>query len=474
MELRTLHRNMRLFSTLSRSFTVRRQSPVLVPTARATPRETNPLSDVDDQQGLCSHISHLHFYKGRNWRNNNEFMRKSGDDDPVKVIKDPVKVIKAALAKTLEPYYPFAGRLKEVQGKKLAVECTGEGVLFVEADADFTLEDFGEGIHPPFPGWQELVFNVPGSNAILHSPLLLIQVTRLQCGGFIFPIRFNHIMADGIGLAHFKIALAEIARGSSAPSVPPVWMRELLIAQDPPRITSSVRHENDVLQSIIRTQLSPEEDFVHKSFFFGKSEIAALRDSLRPHLRSKCSNFVLLTACHWRCRILALQPDPEEDVSVCYTVNARSRLDPPLPLGYYGNAFAISGAQTKAGELMKNPFEYAVELVMKSTARIKEKRFKSATDILSPHGKVPIISLASAYMVSDLTRLGFDEVDFGWGKPVYAGPAAEPIPGVSTFHISATNKQGDRGIVVPMSLPGFVMERLTQEINQMVMSVKED
>ncbi|CAI9111924.1 OLC1v1012268C1 [Oldenlandia corymbosa var. corymbosa] len=374
--------NMRLFSTLSRSLTVRRQRPALVLPAIPTPRETKQLSDVDDQQ------------------------------------------------------------------------------------------DLGEELHPPFPGLEELVFNVPGSNAILHSPLLLIQVTRLQCGGFIFAIRFNHAMADGIGLAQFKIALAEIARGSSAPSVSPVWMRELLIAQDPPRITSSVRHEIDFLPSIIRAQLPPEEDFVRKSFFFGKSEISALRASLPLYLRNKCSDFVVLTACLWRCRIFALQPDPDEEVSVYYTVNARSRFHPPLPIGYYGNALAISGEQTTAGELMKNPYYYAAELVMKSTVRIKEKRFESATDKLSPLGKLPKISLESAYMVSDLTRLGFDEVDFGWGKPVYAGPAAEPIPGISTFHISANNKHGEKGIVVPMSLPGFVMERLSEELKKVVSNSK--
>ena len=91
--------------------------------------------------------------------------------------KDPVRVIREALTKSLVPYYPFAGRLREHHGWKLAVDCTGEGVMFIEADADVGLEHFGDPLLPPFPCLEELIFDVPGSSAILNTPLLLFQVT---------------------------------------------------------------------------------------------------------------------------------------------------------------------------------------------------------------------------------------------------------------------------------------------------------
>ena len=69
-------------------------------------------------------------------------------------------------------------------GWKLAVDCTGEGVLFVEADADVGLEHFGDPLLPPFQCLEELIFDVPDSSAILNTPLLLFQVTSERSSFF--------------------------------------------------------------------------------------------------------------------------------------------------------------------------------------------------------------------------------------------------------------------------------------------------
>ncbi|CAN0830092.1 Benzyl alcohol O-benzoyltransferase [Linum grandiflorum] len=206
-------------------FNVQRREPELVRPAKPTPYEFKPLSDIDDQEGLRFHIPVIQFYKHR----------------PSMAGKDPVAVIRNALANTLVPYYPFAGRLREVQDKKLVVECTGEGVLFIEADAYVRMEDLSEFLQPPFPCFEELLFDVPGSSAVLHSPLLLIQVTRLRCGGFIFALRLHHCMSDASGLVQFMSAVGEIARGKTSPSVPPVWARHVLNARSPPRVTCTHR-----------------------------------------------------------------------------------------------------------------------------------------------------------------------------------------------------------------------------------------
>ena len=72
-------------------------------------------------------------------------------------------------------YFPFASRLKDADNGKLTVDYTVEGVLFVEADADISLEEFGD-LYPPISRGDEFINNVPGSENITNSLLLLIQV----------------------------------------------------------------------------------------------------------------------------------------------------------------------------------------------------------------------------------------------------------------------------------------------------------
>lgn len=147
-------------SPLSLIFNVRRCQPELVPPCKPTPHEVKLLSDIDDQDGLRFQIPLIFIYRHK----------------PSMAEKDPVQIIREGLSKTLVFYYPFAGRLREGPGRKLMVDCTGEGVLFIEANADVTLDQFGDALQPPFPCFQELLYDVPGSEQVTNCPLLLIQV----------------------------------------------------------------------------------------------------------------------------------------------------------------------------------------------------------------------------------------------------------------------------------------------------------
>ncbi|XP_057440721.1 benzyl alcohol O-benzoyltransferase-like [Lotus japonicus] len=436
-------------SPLSLIFNVRRCQPELVPPCKPTPHEVKLLSDIDDQDGLRFQIPLIFIYRHK----------------PSMAEKDPVQVIREGLSKTLVFYYPFAGRLREGPGRKLMVDCTGEGVLFIEADADVTLDQFGDALQPPFPCFQELLYDVPGSEQVTNCPLLLIQVTRLKCGGFVVAIRMNHTMSDGAGLKQFLNALAELCQGASQPSVQPVWQRELLMARDPPHITFNHREYEQVLDT---TKGIGTPIIVDQSFFFGPAEITALRRLIPFHLR-KCTTVDVIAACFWHCRTKALQIDPNDDVRMMVLVNARARFNPPLPVGYYGNGFSYPAAVTTAGKLCRNSIGYAVELIKKAKGEVTEEYMHFVADFMVVNGRC-LFTTVRTCILSDLTRARFEEVNFGWGEALYGGVAkggAGDFPG-ATYMVPHKNEKGEEGIVLPIRLPPEAMKRFAKELDDMI------
>ncbi|XP_047973931.1 benzyl alcohol O-benzoyltransferase-like [Salvia hispanica] len=428
------------------SFKVSRKSPELIRAAKPTPHELRILSDIDDQDGLRFQMPLALIYRY----------------SPSMEGRDPVRVIRDAVAKALVFYYPFAGRLREVATRKLVVECTGEGVLFIEADADATLQQLGT-LLPPIQNLHELLYDVPGSAGVIDCPLMLIQVTRLLCGGFVFAWRYNHTMADGAGIHQFIKAVCELARGAERPSVIPVWERHILCARYPPRET--MRHpEHDIVVDTKRTTIA--HDRVVRHFFFGPTEISTLRQSLPPHLQS-CTKFQIVTACMWRCRTIATFSDPNEVFRVLCVMNIREQMNPPLPQGYYGNAIVYPAAVATAEMLLKNPLHYAVELVRKAIQGATEEFVKSVVDLMVLRGR-PNLTGVQTYLVSSARVF---EVDVGWGQPAYGGVAragVDSFPRAVSYFMRIKNSNGEDGIMVPICLPPKAMDVLVDELQKML------
>ncbi|KAG8382024.1 hypothetical protein BUALT_Bualt05G0033400 [Buddleja alternifolia] len=256
------------------------------------------------------------------------------------------------------------------------VNCNGtEGVLFVEADANVKLEHLGDKILPPCPYTEELQWRVqPDSDSgsiILGCPILYFQVTRFICGGFSLGILTNHTMLDGYGLMLFLNAIGEFAEGVSAPSIPPVWERELMSARSPPRITCT-HNEFDVLSNNESPLNHADDNFILTSVFLGPKEIQSLRNLV--HQISSPSRFELITACLLKCRTIALEPNPNEVIRVAVVINVRHKKEIDLPISaYYGNAIVYPASVSMAGILCGSPLTYAVDLVRRAKSQFREE-----------------------------------------------------------------------------------------------------
>ncbi|KAI4342073.1 hypothetical protein MLD38_026732 [Melastoma candidum] len=380
-------------------FRVRRREPQIIHPASPTTREYLNLSDLDSRFPPRLHIQILLVYRS----------------NPEKTV-DPATVGGDSLARTLVSYYPLAGRIRD---QKLEVECNREGVFFVEADADFSVEEIADEPHSSAPYYGELIHNVPGSEGIIRCPLLLVQVTRLKCGGFTVGVRASHVLMDGSGKGQFLKALVEMARGVAAPSVLPVWKRELLSARDPPC-------------------------FTHKGC-----------DSNRKEHKEQGSGV------------------KKDEVRLTFTVDIRRKVNPALPEGYYGNGVVSTFAVTTAGQLRENPLEYAMSLVRKAKSCVNDEYVRSYVDLIQQK-EAPTAFPGSHYVVSDLTKMGETAADFGWGKPVFAIPStilpSTNFIGTVNYFIRVLGHNGEERVMVPMDMPEQAMERMTRLIQDLQVS----
>ncbi|KAL0397157.1 UNVERIFIED_CONTAM: Shikimate O-hydroxycinnamoyltransferase [Sesamum calycinum] len=83
-------------------------------------------------------------------------------------------VLKAALGRALVPFYPMAGRLKRDEDGRVEIDCNAEGVLFVEAESDGVVDDYGD--FAPTLELRRLIPAVDYSQGISTYPLLVLQV----------------------------------------------------------------------------------------------------------------------------------------------------------------------------------------------------------------------------------------------------------------------------------------------------------
>lgn len=82
--------------------------------------------------------------------------------------------MKAALADALVPFYPMAGRLGRDEDGRIEIDCQGQGVLFVDAETESRIDDFGD--FAPTMELKKLIPAVDYSGDISSFPLLVLQV----------------------------------------------------------------------------------------------------------------------------------------------------------------------------------------------------------------------------------------------------------------------------------------------------------
>ncbi|KAJ8772421.1 hypothetical protein K2173_027598 [Erythroxylum novogranatense] len=420
-------------SSKALQLTVKQEEPTLVAPAEETEKGLYFLSNLD--QNIAVIVRTIYCFKADDRGN-----------------EDAVDVIKNALSKVLVHYYPLAGRLTISTEGKLIVDCTGEGAVFVEAEADCTIEQLGDLTKPDPATLGKLVYDIPGAQNILQIPPLVAQVTKFKFGGFVLGLCMNHCMFDGIGAMEFVNSWGETARGLPL-TVPPFLERNLLKVRNPPKIEFP-HHEFAEIEDISKTSKLYEEEMQYRAFCFDPEKLEKLkRKAIEDGVLTKCTTFEALSAFVWRARCQALRMVPDQQTKLLFAVDGRAKFVPPLPEGYCGNGIVLANAVCKAGEILENSLSFAVGLVHDAVKMVNDDYMRSAIDYFEVTRARP--SLAATLLITTWSKLSFHITDFGWGEPISSGPVALPEKEVVLF---LSHGKERKSINLLLGLPASAME----------------
>ncbi|XP_057727025.1 spermidine coumaroyl-CoA acyltransferase-like [Arachis stenosperma] len=454
---------------------------ILVKPSKPTPSSVISLSTIDNRPELNSLCQTIHIFKPPN----NTILI----DDPQNAQNDPALVIKEALSKALFYYYPLAGRLVKHADGKLRIHCNAYGVPFLEAIANCKLSCLHYLDGSDTENAKHLAFDNPfhedddDENGYQYP--LGIKVTKFLCGGFTVGIGASHAVFDGIGGSQFFQAMAELASGKSEPSVKPVWERE--------RLNGSIT-EHPLLSPMDEASAAvspylPTKTLVHECFKVDSESIKRLKKSLMKEISysnninyslegESFTSFEALGAYVWRSRTRALKLNYDGKTSLAIVVGLRRNhsLIPPLPEGYYGNAFVDPKVVLTVKELNEKPLSHVVKMI-KETKKLGFSKEYIRNAIDTKETKIEHFDyqgIGASMVLSSWMHLGMlENMNKGWAKPVNMVPA--PCNMFGTVGVCIFSPPSDLdpsmngGVRIFVSLPNDAMPMFKEEMEALML-----
>ncbi|CAK9873173.1 unnamed protein product [Sphagnum jensenii] len=416
------------------SFEVRIRKHSMVPPCEPTPQRTLWNSNVDLVIPRI-HTQSVYFYL--NDARSPDFLKH--------------EILVEALGKTLVPFYPMAGRLKKGDKGRMEIDCNAAGVLLVEAEADAKISEFGE--FAPDPRFRQLVPQIDYSCDISSYPLLVLQITFFKCGGASLGVGMQHHIADGMAGIHCINTWSEMARGIPL-KVQPFIDRTLLKARSPP--TPKFHHiEYQPPPRLIKLPMV-ELPMAVRVFKFTKEQIGTLKSMATDDQKKiTYSSYEMLSGHIWKCVTQARKLHGSQETKLFIATDGRSRLIPPLPKGYFGNVIFTATPMSTANELVDKPLTYAAGKIRDAVARMDDEYLRSALDYLELQPDLSKLVRGASHFgspnlgITSWARMPVYDCDFGWGRPIFMGPAIIAFEGLA-FILSSPN--GDGSLTLSLGL----------------------
>ncbi|XP_027931569.1 spermidine hydroxycinnamoyl transferase-like [Vigna unguiculata] len=361
-----------------------------------------------------------------------------------------VERIRNSLSKILCYYYPVAGRLRKLEeGGRLELNCNAKGAVLIDAESTKTVHDYGDFMGDSA---KDLVPKVEYTNTPIEElPLLVVQVTSfLGDEAFSIGVAISHTLSDGVASIQFINSWAKLARGETLePHEMPFLDRTVLKFTEPPQSPRFEHQEFKPLPLILgRSDTTIEKSKRVEAMTLkltaeqveklkNKANADKSREGSRPY-----SRFEAIGAHVWRCASKARGLDENQPTLLRFNADIRSRVIPPLPRNYFGNALVLKTASSRAGEILSNSLGHAAQKIREAVEELTYEYIKSQIDLIRSQddmdearalsfgineGKDAVFVGNPNLRITSWLSMSMNEADFGLGKPIYLGLAGGTV-----------------------------------------------
>ncbi|KAB1223955.1 Vinorine synthase [Morella rubra] len=269
--------------------------------------------------------------------------------------------LKKSLSKTLDHFYPFSGRTQ----RNLFIDHYDEGVPYYEARVNCRMHDFLQ--NPETEALNHFLPCCPFSKEPNpeEAAQVAVQVNIFDCGGIAIGVCMSHKITDGSTMSVFFKSWAAAAAGHCNKLTLPDFSGS---SRSSARFPPQDRLLTPIHLSIMESLWFKEAKYKTRRFVMGKKSIATLRAKAKT--------------CEYN--------PMDKEMEFCGMVEAIKESVEKINSDYLRNVEGDKGLSAIRGQLY-------------------------------PMAPLVLFSKAEIFAFTSWLTFGLEDLDFGWGKPIWVG-----------------------------------------------------
>nr|XP_011467880.1 PREDICTED: phenolic glucoside malonyltransferase 1-like [Fragaria vesca subsp. vesca] len=426
----------------------------VVEVCRVDPQPCSPDSPIPDHFSLPLTFFDIHWLRLKPIQR--VFFYETSSIDTI------IPKLKTSLSLTLQHFLPLAGTLTWPKDsyKPILNYVQGDTVSLTIAESEADFHQLSSNEYLQAKEYHPLVPQLAVTSE--HAAVLVLQITVFPNHGISIGTSMHHAVVDGKSSTMFFKSWAHICKHGSAVSLPdqlkPCYSDRQAI-KDPKGIETI--YSNDWLSSggpnnrslmFRETKFSPGT--IRGTFEFTQANIETLRRLVKTAMGSDSahlSSFSLTCGYTWACLVKAEEEEIKSDqVRIVFSVDCRSRLDPPVSAAYFGNCIVghLAVAETK-GLLGEDGLVVAVKAISETIKAL------DVSGGLLNGAETWVSKMCSAkgtdrlYSVAGSRIFEIYDTNFGWGRPKRTEVVSIDMTGAISF---SDSRNGGRGVEVGLVL----------------------